>query len=153
MQENVRKEIDGSPYVFGYLLTSKAVLLVGRLTKLVAPSFGEMISTPTGSVADMDATKVLQLFADRLNPEEVLGMAKELCSVVMREASDGNGGLLVVDFENDFRGRPGHMFKVAAQSLEVNAGDFFGAIKEKIASARATTTTRERQASTGPSGA
>lgn len=117
----VTETIDGESYTFQYLNTSDALEIAGEVAQKLIPVLGKLAGTGNADtdLADLKIEQVAGALAASLEPKRMQELIKKLCTVVFKNP----GG--VINFEEDFRGRPGHALKVARKSFEVNCGDFF----------------------------
>ncbi len=126
--------IDGESYQMSYLVTSDSLKVAALVGKRLLPSVGKVLSglgalNDAKGLLEKDLSELkldaaLATLAETLDPEEINQLIQKLCSVVM---VPGLGILNPQNFEEHFKGRPGHALKVAAASFEVNCKDFFGA--------------------------
>ena len=128
MRELIKEAIDGEVYTFGYLMTSEAVKVSIEVSKILLPAMGHVFSgiavkkevkdIAEANINMLNLDKCFAALADKLDPIQQLALYQKLVSVVTMDS-----GMMV--FEEHFKGRPGHLLKVAKKSFEVNCGDFF----------------------------
>jgi hypothetical protein len=112
--------------------TSQQLTILVRLAKIVMPSVGGLMGG-AGSFKNLldsesstaDFSKAVTILAEKMDETETLKTMNELINGTYVQKGTG----MPVDFEKDFSGRLGHLFELTAKVLEVNYGDFFGAMK------------------------
>lgn len=119
-QFQVEKELDSEKYVITMLAPTSALKMLTRLIKLI----GEPLSLLYGD-SEQEVAKVLpkavSALVSRLDENQVEGLVKDLLKCVVYHNQPLN-------FELHFQGRLGHLFKLLAAVLEVQYGDFLGAM-------------------------
>lgn len=117
----ITETIDGEVYVFQFLNTSVALNICAEVAKRVVPILGNLTGMKAGldtELGDIDFGQVASSVALAVEPEVLQRLVSQLCSVAFCQGGSQN-------FEEHYRGRPGHALKVAKKSFEVNCGDFF----------------------------
>lgn len=122
--------VDDQGYEIAPMITSQALKVWTRLTKLVLPALGAAGNSAAslGSVLDseLNLERVASLLTSNLTEDEVLKTVKDLLSP---QCVSLDGGM-AIEFETHFAGRLLHLTKLLGQVLEVNYGDFFEGIKD-----------------------
>jgi hypothetical protein len=115
--------VDGATYSVTQFSATKGMKLLTRLTKILGEPMSVFMSDENA-----DAQKVLPVaiaaLSERLEEDMVVQTVKELMDGV--RDSDGP-----IQFDTHFAGKFGHLFKLLAKILEVQYGDFFGALIAK----------------------
>lgn len=139
------RTVDGEEYTFTQFGATKSMKVLTRLSKIVGEPIGKVAGgiEPGKSMLDQDLDgqligAAIKALTDNLDEDVVVNTVKELCSCVLYK-----GGTLDKTFDIHFQGRLGHLFKVVGAVLEVQYGDFLGALGDIAALTQAGT----RQAS------
>lgn len=114
-----RVEIDGVIYGLQKFTARKSLNILTRLFKLI----GEPVSTFAGAM-EKDFSLVLPVavkaLADRLDESETVSLIEELLKGVTI-----GGGSQQPTLDSHFQGQIGHLFKLMAEALKFQYGDFF----------------------------
>lgn len=118
----VEKYVDDESYQISQFATTESLKVLTRLSKILGPSFsvamaGSKISDPKAQTELFG--KAVSELTSRLDEEEVIALIKKLIDCCLR----GEGKK--INFELDFQGRLGHLFKLLKAVLEVQYGNFF----------------------------
>lgn len=144
-RELIEKRVDGNVYSFQQFNTTKSLKIMSRLSKILLEPITLFFASAGGKASsgnlldrqlDKDMLgKAVRSLTDRMDEDEVINLIKELTA---------NDNLLVdgkkVDFDTHYEGRLDHLFKVLYAALEVQYGNFLGALIARIGSASANTT-------------
>jgi hypothetical protein len=140
------KEIDGFTYSVDQLPGRKSITFLARLGRIVGPSLGPLVKALKFEGKTVDLTKlelepigvaIGKLFVD-LSETETDAIMRELLQGATYV--DGDRIVNVWDtFDLHFKGRPAAGLKLVAFAMEVNYGNFFGALKSAIAMGAETT--------------
>lgn len=148
-RELILREVDGQTYQIEQFGPTKAIKVLTKLVKIV----GEPLALAIGGAGlskEAQAEifgKAIGAISTRINEEEVVGMLKTLAESCLK----GDQGAKI-NFELDFAGKLGHLFKLCKAVLEVQYGDFLGELVDlsgSLKKAEAKTSAK----STGESGA
>ena len=131
MREPVEKTIDGEQYTFCQLPPKKSLKLLMRLLRIVGPTMGVAMDGARGGrvdvktllEADIDIARIVSTLCERLDENEVEAIVDGLLSQTIHA---GNGEVSK-RFDVLFGGRLPHLFKVLAEALRVEYGDFLAA--------------------------
>lgn len=113
-QATEERTIDGVRVTLTQLPAMRALKLLPRLGKILAPVLGHL---------NTDVAAALPLLFDRLTGEELEDITKELLSTAL---ADGKPLLQVMDLV--FQGRPETVLKVLKFALEANYRGFFSGL-------------------------
>lgn len=161
MRELVAKEIDGKVYEFEQFRTSVSLRVLAKLTKVLGEPLAMAMSSffktakpsneaqkldpetgvpiPSKKILDQEIdsnalTKAIGLLIERLDEVDVVDLVEQLAAK----------GVLCdhkpIVFDLHYRGDIGHLFKVVAAALEVQYGNFIGAITGPLSQAKAMAT-------------
>ena len=127
-RENSNKEIDGVKYVcLGMPATKSHAVMIELLEILGRPAF-VAIATGLGDGFDSGIDKVVdvatELLMHKLTPETANRVVRMMLDGVQAEGVGGFDSDKI--FDEHFRGRIMHMYKVIGWSIQVNYSDFFG---------------------------
>lgn len=118
----IEKTVDDTTYKIAEFGTTEALKTLTRLSKILGPSFSIAISgakiKDKSAQSELFGKAILEL-TQRLDEEEVVGLCKKLTECCLR----GEGAK--INFEIDFKGKLGHLFKLLKAVLEVQYGNFF----------------------------
>ena len=121
-KELIEKTIDGETYQIGQATTSKQLVLLTRLNRLILEPLGSLAGSAEKFTdlenMQLDIKAATAALAKNLDEKIVLATVKELLEVVIYNGQ-------VVGFDVHFQGRLGHMFKVVYAVLEAQYADFF----------------------------
>jgi hypothetical protein len=128
MREVETREIDGEKYACRMMPATKGQKVLIRLTDLVGrPALVMAAGAMKGEDDNVQLHDIIDLgtriIFERLTDEEADASIKDVLDGVMVE----NGGDVLKNFDEHFRGRILHMYKVFAWALEVNYRDFIDA--------------------------
>lgn len=129
-QELVPRTIDGRKYEISQFGASQSWRILVRLSKMIGEPVANLISDydPKKKVLDQDLGKVIPTAVAALvrnvEEEESLNTIKELVFCTLCNGAPINNA----NFDLHFRGGIGHMMKVVKAVLEVQYGDFLGAV-------------------------
>lgn len=115
-------EIDGISYTVNMLPAAQGLKLATKLLKIIGDPLAELVKVQG------DKTKIFEILpmavktlTERLDEDEVVVLAKSLCSCVCKA---GTSGTLDRTFDLYFRGKYGHLFKVLKEVVMYNFSDF-----------------------------
>ncbi len=127
MREPVEKTIDGEQYTFCQLPPKKSLKLLTRIVRIIGAPLGAALDgiKGTGDVrtaleTDINISMIVSALCDRLDENEVEAIVDTLLSQVIHAGQ----GEVSKRFDVLFSGRLGHLFKVLAEALKVEYGDF-----------------------------
>lgn len=142
-RELVEKDVDGRLYSFEQLTATVALKTLTKLTKI----FGEPLTLALGGFfkkaqpgaptalleSDIDSdvlSKAMKVLVERMDEDEVVALIKLLTTQgVLCD------GVKVASFDEHFRGELSHLFAVLKAALEVQYGNFIGAVTDRLPSA------------------
>lgn len=131
MRESKSKDIDGLLLTVQQLPAMRSTLLMHKLGKAVGPALAKMVSGKgVTSLADMDLGGIadgVQMLFDRFSADDLSSLMKELFESSTLEVN-GNTFPMMKVFDNEFAGKPGAVLTAIQFALEVNYGDFLGAL-------------------------
>lgn len=133
--ELIKKEIDGSTYEFEQFGAKQSLRVMVRLSKIIGKPLALASGVVKKDAADGDRfdsnvlAMAVESLAQNATEDEVLSLMEVLCAEHV--LCDGKR----VDFNLHYRGRFNHLFRVLAVALEVQYGDFFGALQGSLHSA------------------
>jgi len=147
----VEKFVDDEKYQISQFGTTESLKVLTRLSKILGPSFSVAIAG--SKIEDAKAQteilgKAVGELTSRLDEEEVINLIKKLVDCCLK----GEGSK--INFELDFQGRLGHLFKLVKAVLEVQYGNFFqeiGSIADSLQEPRPQE--KSKRAATGAFGA
>ena len=121
------KRIDDEKYACRMMPATKGQKVLIRLTELVGRPALVMTAGVIRSEGEVEVHDIIELgtriIFERLTDDEADATIKDVLDGVMVE----NGGEVLKNFDEHFRGRIMHLYKVFAWALEVNYRDFFDA--------------------------
>lgn len=121
-KELIEKTIDGEVYQIGQATTSKQLVLLTRLNRLILEPLGSLAGSAEKFTdlenMPLDIKAATAALAKNMDEKIILATVKELLEVVIHNGQ-------VVAFDLHFQGRLGHMFKVVYAVLEAQYADFF----------------------------
>lgn len=123
------KMIDDIEYKISVMSPSRSIKLLVKIAKILGEPFASMISSVKSAGNEKEADekfsqalpKVISALVSRLDEDEVLAVIQQLVSTC---ECDGKQ----ISFERHFQARLGHLMKVIRVTLEVQYGDFIGAL-------------------------
>ena len=119
--------IDGEKYACRMMPATKGQKVLIRLTELVGRPALVMAAGAVRGEGDVQLHDLIEvgtrIIFERLTDEEADASIKDVLDGVMVEG----GGDVLKNFDEHFRGRILHLYKVFAWALEVNYRDFFDA--------------------------
>lgn len=139
MREMVEKEIDGKDYSITQFPTTKSLKTLQKLVKYAGEPMAMMAALQTKEAETLAPEKQTELIGktvkslcERIDDEGVVDLIKSLSS----------GDALLCDgkqvsFESHYQGSLDHLFKVVLAVIEVQYGNFFGAVASRTGSAPA----------------
>lgn len=123
-------EVDGVKYASNQYLGEKSFVIFGELCKVVGKPLSYIMSSgvdPDSTVTpNLIATAIGEL-AQNMNSLENLKLVKEIISTTTIFAEDGNRS---INFNNDFQGKMGHLFKLLKEILTFQYSDFLANLGE-----------------------
>ena len=134
MRNPVEVKIDGEQYTFCQLPPKRSLKLMTRIIRIVGAPLGAALDgIKSGQVdmatvldADLNFSTIVAALCDRLEENEVEAIVDELLSQVLHAGQ----GEVSRKFDVLFAGRLPHLFKVLAQALKVEYGDFLAAVPD-----------------------
>lgn len=97
--------------------------MMTRLTKIIGEPIGFMFANE-GVDVDQMLPMAIRALSEKLDEDMVLDTVKQLLEGVRDK--DGE-----IEFDHDFSGKMGLLFKLLGKVLEVQYGDFFGGLVAK----------------------
>lgn len=129
MKQLVSKNIDGSKYEFQQFGASHSLKVLTKLTKICGESITLAMTATKGSGNFFDREfdsdvlgKAVRSLVDKLDEDQVIDLIEELTA--RHVLCDGKQFV----FDAHYEGRLDHLFKVLGAALEVQYGNFFGAL-------------------------
>jgi hypothetical protein len=117
--------VDDQQYTITLFSPTRALKLLARITKLAGESMAVMAKAGAGGdPVDLLPQAVKQLLA-RLDEDEVVSLAKELCACVTVEKRP-------ITFDLEFHGRLGTMAKLIGKVVEIQFTDFYSALGDSV---------------------
>lgn len=114
--------VDGEHYLVHQFPATKAMKMLTRIVKLIGEPVS-VLSDGFNSDAKEILPKAVRALAERLDENVVEQTVKDLLRSVFQ------GGTCVADrFDTHFQGRIGHMFKLLAEVLRYQYGDFLAVL-------------------------
>jgi hypothetical protein len=134
MRNPVEVKIDGEQYTFCQLPPKRSLKLMTRIVRIIGPSLGAAMGSSTEGNLEinsllnqhLDLGAIVSALCDRLEENEVEAIVDELLSQVLHAGQ----GEVSRKFDVLFAGRLPHLFKVLAQALKVEYGDFLAAVPD-----------------------
>jgi hypothetical protein len=134
MRSPVEVKIDGEQYTFFQMPPKRSLKLMTRIIRIIGAPLGAALNgIKSGQVdiksvmdADLDFAMIVTALCDRLEENEVEAIVDELLSQVLHSGR----GEVSKRFDALFAGRLPHLFKVLAQALKVEYGDFLAAMPD-----------------------
>lgn len=132
------RTIDGEEYKIHVMTPSTSIKLLTRIFKLLGEPFAEMAvgvkAAKNEDEANEQAMKLLPVavraLVSRMDENEVMGVVQQLTSAVTVDNKQ-------ISFERHFQGRLGHLLKLLSACVEVQYGDFLGALAEMMSGTQA----------------
>lgn len=126
--------IDGEQYTFCQLPPKRSLKLMTRIIRIIGGPLGAALNgVRSGKAdfnsildADMDFSMIVTALCDRLDENEVEAIVDELLTQVLHSGT----GEVSKKFDAHFAGRLPHLFKVLAQALKVEYGDFLAGMPD-----------------------
>lgn len=118
-------------YQFEQFNTTLAIRTLARLTKIIGEPLAIAMAGSTGGDFDVSGDvmgKAVKALVDRLDEKEVLELLKLLAAD--KALCGENGGK--INFDEHYRGNIRLLFKVFQAALEVQYGNFIGAVRESF---------------------
>lgn len=127
MQRTTEFEVDGVKYATTQYPATKGLKLLTRLSKIIGKPMG--VLTATGGL-DAEVTpdligSAIEALTSQIDEEIVDKIVKD--ALVSTEVL-GEEGRRPLNFDIDFAGRYGHLFKVLKEVLAFQYGDFFDGV-------------------------
>lgn len=124
------KEIGGVVYEVQQLPARRALRLVARLGKVVAPLLGSVSKGGSKALLDLDLGAALADVFEKVTPDEQDALLAELfASTTIVEPSGAKAPFWSV-IDTRMQGKVLDVYLVAAFALEVNFADFFDALSK-----------------------
>lgn len=148
-RELVEKYVGDQKYQIAEFGTTESLKMLTRLSKILGPSFSMAMSG--AKLKDKQAQtelfgKAVGELTQRLDEEEVVALAKKLVECCLK----GEGAK--INFEMEFKGKLGHLFKLLKAVLEVQYGNFFQEMSELADTLQVEDTAPSNPTPTGESG-
>lgn len=131
MKEAKEAVIEGVTYKVMPLLTSEGLIILTRLTKLMAPAAAAGLGGETdaeGVDEELNIGRAVAALAASLEEAQTLDTIKRLVSEQRVQHTNPEGNMVPLRFDHHFSGDYKALFQVVKLSLEVNFGDFFGVV-------------------------
>ncbi len=134
MRNPVEVKIDGEQYTFCQMPPKRSLKLMTRIIRIIGAPLGAAFNgikaggADIGSVmdSDIDVSMIVAALCDRLDENEVEAIVDELLCQVLHAGR----GEVSKQFDVIFAGRLPHLFKVLAQAVKVEYGDFLAAMPD-----------------------
>jgi hypothetical protein len=112
--------INGEEFLLSTIPATKGIKLLKQLTKLIGPSFTELLKggEDGGEGANPMGVAMEKLF-DNLDTVDVESLIKELV------ASSATKGSMAINFDMEFSGEYGKLFTLVKEIVEFNYGSVF----------------------------
>ena len=139
MREPVEGTVDGVAYIFMPLAPSIALKLIARIGKTILGPLGALFGKVKSikalldmkldaDLSQFDLPKTFEALSNNLNEDEFEKTVRQLVENQVLDATK-----TTIQYELYFQEKgPIHLLKVARKSFEVNFGDFFAVLKEKM---------------------
>ena len=127
-REETQKTIDGEEYTFYKMKATTSLRLLTRLFKIVgAPAGAAINGISTDDIKgvldkEINIGDMVTSLCDRLDEYIVEQTNLDILSQTVHKGS----GRVKDKFDDHFKGRIGHMFKVVTAALQAEYSDFFG---------------------------
>lgn len=128
--ELIKKDVDGFEYEFSQFGAKRSLRTLIRLSKVLGKPLSLLLGSMNGSgklldkSLDMDMIGLaLNALTENMDSAEVISLIEELTS---GDACLCDGKKII--FDSHYEGRLDHLFKVLYAALEVQYGNFFGAM-------------------------
>ena len=135
--------IDGINYQFSHYSGTKATTLFAKIVKFL----GGGLSASSIFEKEVNATTLgilfVQAMASAVNPVEFTEMAKE---IVNGSHIDDKGNFRPINYDLDFQGKIGHLFKFIKEMLFFQYNDFLSVVAEATKTTQATATSEDNKA-------
>jgi hypothetical protein len=129
MKEIKAIEVDGTKYAVNHYITSYGIKLLTEIFKLLGESMiKKLLEAKEGAASEIDPEKGGQAIAAltaKLDEDTADRIIKKILCNTLPENSSFS---VVDDYDERFRGRYIHLFKLTFKTLEVQYGDFLGAL-------------------------
>lgn len=131
-----KKEVDSHTYSFSKYGAKESLKVLTRLTRIIGEPLAIGMAAASGkksgkSLLDTEIDpdiigKAVRALVDRLDEDEVMGLIEKLTSVGV--LCDGKK----INFDVHYNGKLPHLFKVLWAAIEVQYGNFFDELTEKL---------------------
>lgn len=112
--------IDGDEYLLSTIPATKGIKLLKQLTKLIGPSFTELLKSGEEDSAGVNPMGLaMEKLFDNLDTVDVESLIKELVS------SSATKGSMAINFDMEFSGEYGKLFTLVKEIVEFNYGSVF----------------------------
>jgi len=125
-KQTFEKEIDGVRYETSIFTGSRALKILVRVFRIIGKPIGAALEGNDGgklslSNLNIDIGLAIKAIADNADSEVFEPLIKDIIASTLR-----NG--VKINFDLDFSGKMGHLFRVIAFVLQSNYSDFFDGI-------------------------
>jgi len=148
MKNFVTKTVDGETYQIEQFATTKALNVLSDLVKIVGEPLALAVSGST--LSSEEQSRILGMavsaMAQRMDKNTVVALVKTLIESCLK----GEGAK--INFELEFQGKLGHLFKLVYAVLEVQYGSFLGELLGRAGELAKTKGVNLSKQSTGESG-
>lgn len=150
-RELVEKYVDGTEYKIEQFPATKSLRILTTLTKILGEplSMAFALAKNEGMNDEKEAEilgKAVGTLCAKLDEDQVIHLVKELVASCLK----GEGAK--IQFETEFQGKIGHLFKLLKAILEVQYGDFLGELSSLTGGSEMTARQGTKVTSTGVSG-
>ena len=113
--------INGEEFLLSTIPATKGIKLLKQLTKLIGPSFTELLKGgESGEKADANPMGLaMEKLFDNLDTVDVESLIKELVS------ASATKGSMAINFDMEFSGEYGKLFTLVKEIVEFNYGSVF----------------------------
>ncbi len=109
--------IGGEEFILNTIPATKGIKLLKQLTKLIGPSFSELMKQNDGGEVNPMSVAIEKLF-ENLDAVDVEALVKEL-------VSSASKGSVSINFDMEFAGEYGKLFMLVKEIVEFNFGSVF----------------------------
>lgn len=109
--------IGGEEFILNTIPATKGIKLLKQLTKLIGPSFSELMKQNDGGDINPMSVAIEKLF-ENLDAVDVEALVKEL-------VTSASKGSVAINFDMEFAGEYGKLFMLVKEIVEFNFGSVF----------------------------
>lgn len=145
MQRSKEISIDGRRYFSTQYSATKGLILLSDLAAVVGKPFGVIASTMTSGdeiskeqkeeLVAQAMGEIISSVAGQMSGQQIVALVKDIISTT--EYMQDDGKRRPIQFDIDFAGSYGHLFKLVKEVLSFQYSDFFGEspVEEQAAAA------------------